>query len=515
MSLIISPNVTSFSKLGDTLLSGDVTISGGTGILLTEASQDIQIELSAIAIGTTVTSGTAGSILFVTAFGLSQNNTKLFWDNVNFREGIGTNSSLTAKVNIVIGSATEIGLNIKAAASQSANTFDIYDSSGNTNTSFDFSGKLKLNLTARSISANETLISCGSSIITVSSAISVAGISFAQTYLYTVSQTAFAGNILYSNSTIYKNSPSLTGSIGNVTLSFNNIPIYTADTNVTTMGLLALGYRDNPTFNTVNGGTLTSALWFSFVSTPSVNAGATITDRRGLYIADCLGTTTNTAIHIDNLVSGGTNYGIRSGIASNAASWFLYHSGTAVSNHTGMFKIGDVTQPTAMLDVLNTTGANPVLRIRGAASQSGNYFRAADSANATIANITSTGSVNFAVPVAAVATLGSTSSTAVHQINGGLNVTTRTITNNLTIDTTTSDYIILCNFSSGKTVTLPAPTNGRLIIIKDISGTANTNNITLARNGSETIDGIAASKIFQTDWGEWVITSDGTNWMSS
>ena len=114
---------------------------------------------------------------------------------------------------------------------------------------------------------------------------------------------------------------------------------------------------------------------------------------------------------------------------------------------------------------------------------------------------------------AAVAvTLGNTSSTANQTILGGLIVTTRTITTNLTIDTTTNDHIIFCNHSGAITITLPAPTNGRVIVIKDISGAANTNNITLARNASEKIEGTAASKLLQTNWGAWTITSDGTDW---
>lgn len=129
---------------------------------------------------------------------------------------------------------------------------------------------------------------------------------------------------------------------------------------------------------------------------------------------------------------------------------------------------------------------------------------------------TPTGSVT-AVQVAQIShtgatTLGASASAAIHQINGGLNVTTRTITANLTIDTTTSDYIIFCNQSGAITLTLPAPTNGRMLVIKDSSGTAATNNITLAQHASEKIEGLAASKILQTNFGSWTFTSDGTDW---
>lgn len=107
---------------------------------------------------------------------------------------------------------------------------------------------------------------------------------------------------------------------------------------------------------------------------------------------------------------------------------------------------------------------------------------------------------------------GKTNSIVNHIINGGLIHTTRTITANLTIDTTTNDFLILLNNSGAITVTLPVPTNGRVLILKDIAGTAGTNNITLARNAAEKIEGIAASRTLQTNWGSWSIYSNGTDW---
>lgn len=110
------------------------------------------------------------------------------------------------------------------------------------------------------------------------------------------------------------------------------------------------------------------------------------------------------------------------------------------------------------------------------------------------------------------ATLGPTSSTAIHQLNGGLNRTTRTITANLTVDTTTTDDIILCNAAGAITVTLPTPTNGRTLVIKDISGNATTNNITIARHAAENIEGLASNYLIQVSFETVILTSDGTNW---
>jgi len=52
---------------------------------------DTAVGGAGVAIGSTVSGGTAGSLLFIgTGPVLAQNNTRLFWDNTNFRLGIGT-----------------------------------------------------------------------------------------------------------------------------------------------------------------------------------------------------------------------------------------------------------------------------------------------------------------------------------------------------------------------------------------------------------------------------------------
>jgi len=61
-------------------------------------------------------------------------------------------------------------------------------------------------------------------------------------------------------------------------------------------------------------------------------------------------------------------------------------------------------------------------------------------------------------------------------------------------------------------VTLPTPGVNVFVRIKDSTGSANTNNITVARNGSENIDGVAASYTMDSDLESKVFVSDGTNW---
>lgn len=67
--------------------------------------------------------------------------------------------------------------------------------------------------------------------------------------------------------------------------------------------------------------------------------------------------------------------------------------------------------------------------------------------------------------------------------------------------------------SSARTVTVGTNLvkNGRVITIKDESGGAGTNNITVATEGSENIDG-ASTYVMSADYESVTIYSDGTNW---
>lgn len=102
-------------------------------------------------------------------------------------------------------------------------------------------------------------------------------------------------------------------------------------------------------------------------------------------------------------------------------------------------------------------------------------------------------------------------------IAAGLTLPTVTKTTSYTLDSTAGvhDYQIFSNQSAAISFTLPAPANGRQFIITDISGTANTNHITLVRNGSEKINGVAASYVYSVNFGTIRITSNGTDWVVS
>jgi hypothetical protein len=71
----------------------------------------------------------------------------------------------------------------------------------------------------------------------------------------------------------------------------------------------------------------------------------------------------------------------------------------------------------------------------------------------------------------------------------------------------------LCDTSGAAfTVTLPVPVSGAFIAIKDSTGSFQTNNLTIAQHSGEKIEGLAASKLLETNWGAWAFFSNGTDW---
>lgn len=75
--------------------------------------------------------------------------------------------------------------------------------------------------------------------------------------------------------------------------------------------------------------------------------------------------------------------------------------------------------------------------------------------------------------------------------------------------------VAVTDTSSARTITLTTALlqSGRIIIVKDESGGANTNNITVDTQGSELIDGAASSTI-STNYGSVRLYSNGTHWFS-
>ena len=72
-------------------------------------------------------------------------------------------------------------------------------------------------------------------------------------------------------------------------------------------------------------------------------------------------------------------------------------------------------------------------------------------------------------------------------------------------------FTYLINTGTAVTVTLPSAVTNAAIVFKDSAGTAATNNVTINRADSATIDG-ATSQAISSNYGSMKLISDGTNW---
>ena len=93
----------------------------------------------------------------------------------------------------------------------------------------------------------------------------------------------------------------------------------------------------------------------------------------------------------------------------------------------------------------------------------------------------------------------------------------RTTVSNTAYTASTTDYLIgYTSLSAAQTVTLPTAVGvtGQQYIIKDETGNAGSDNITVAASGSQTIDG-ASSKTISTGYGYLKIYSNGSNWFTT
>jgi hypothetical protein len=84
-----------------------------------------------------------------------------------------------------------------------------------------------------------------------------------------------------------------------------------------------------------------------------------------------------------------------------------------------------------------------------------------------------------------------------------------------TILSTDAFAVYYVDTTAARTINLPtsASVTDRAYIFKDISGQANTNNISIVPNGTDKIEGLNTTKLLQTNYGSWTLLSDGAgNW---
>lgn len=71
----------------------------------------------------------------------------------------------------------------------------------------------------------------------------------------------------------------------------------------------------------------------------------------------------------------------------------------------------------------------------------------------------------------------------------------------------------LVNSANGAMVfNMPAAVLNFSFTAKDVGGSLGTNNMTFVRNGSESLEGVAATYTASAPWGSWTWDCNGTNW---
>lgn len=149
-----------------------------------------------------------------------------------------------------------------------------------------------------------------------------------------------------------------------------------------------------------------------------------------------------------------------------------------------------------------------------------------DTATQTLTNKTISGASNTLsnIPNSATTATNANTASAIVARDASGNFSAGTITAYIQMPTsavvsTAIDYTIvagvrwvLVDTTGSRNITLPNPATIAIVTIKDSTGNATANPITLLRNGSETIDGVAASKTLVGSWNSWTFLSNGTNW---
>ena len=231
-------------------------------------------------------------------------------------------------------------------------------------------------------------------------------------------------------------------------------------------------------------------------------------------------------------LAGGTNYitGLLplTNFTNGTPSQVLMTNGSSANTWTTI--TGDTT--------ISNTGATTTAKVNGTsvpASPSANQLLAASSGTTATwktigdANITAGGINNVSIGASAAiagskispvfgaqaitntSTISVGSTTGNNTLSGGFIYPPTLVNSNISL----SDgyYLLDVNTTGGAiTITLPTPVAGRTIVFKDIAYNFATNNLTIAQNASEKIEGVAASKVISATGWYGALYSNGTDW---
>jgi hypothetical protein len=138
--------------------------------------------------------------------------------------------------------------------------------------------------------------------------------------------------------------------------------------------------------------------------------------------------------------------------------------------------------------------------------------KASISTAASGGTVTATTAVNVSTSTANFGGLLSSSDTQVQQALDSIDdyMAVVPVSSNMTL---VRNRVHIVDTSAARTLAFPTlvASHGSKVIVKDGTGTADVNNITITQSAAETIDGVAASYVMTTPYGSLTFYSDGVN----
>lgn len=174
---------------------------------------------------------------------------------------------------------------------------------------------------------------------------------------------------------------------------------------------------------------------------------------------------------------------------------------------SGNFSAGTITAALSG----NATTATTATNFSGSLAGDVTGTQAATAISATtVTGKLITGYVSGAGTVAATDTILQ----AINKLNGNAQLiqagtSVVSVASNVTL---TNKGLHLVDTTAARSLTLPTPTNGAFIVIKDSTGNCATNNITLVRAGTEKIETVAANYVLNVSLGSWTLVSNSVDW---
>jgi hypothetical protein len=372
--------------------------------------------------------------------------------------GAGTTMTVEAEQGLAVGSGTNNnGANL-ILSSGPVGTGGSGGSSGNLQLNIGGTNNLTLTSGALNWASALTAVSLGQT-----STSTAPGANFTISSQSTSQNSANAGNLVLQSGT------SSTGTAGNITFNIGSTQELTLVDTTLSWAVGINGPIINQTTTTVNGATGNNLLIHAQTASTGSSTGG------NLNLSSGSGQTAGNV----NLQAGGSS---ALTVGQNTITL-----GANVANSSTVLQVSGTTNLTLTSALLTWATGITTPKI----SQANNTTNSATATSFTIQAANATGTT--AVGGNLVCTSGSGTATDGYLLlqNGGTTVMsigpngilgpTSTKTGNYTINSgSTPDDIILCNQSAGITITLPVPAAGACYTIKDISGNAVTNNITIA-----------------------------------